>query len=163
MTDPTHFTDPKWAAQLTADEEREALAWLGRACLASEVMAGGGTPTPESDKHQATIRRMLARPVMPQEPSDGAMQAMLCAYNGSPDYQGWDIKWAAACRALYAHLTKPKKMKPVFHVTGSDYQNGPHRTSAPITADWHDINQAITALCNDGYQVVTVRREMVPE
>lgn len=58
--------------------------------------------------------------------------------------------------------SKPKKMKPVFHCEGTDNsRHGPPGTV--ITADWHDVNQAIGALSNDGYRSVIVRREMVPE
>lgn len=57
---------------------------------------------------------------------------------------------------------KPKKLKPVFHCEGT---HNPRHISAStvVTADWHDVNQAISALSNDGYTVVVVRREMVPE
>lgn len=62
---------------------------------------------------------------------------------------------------MYSGEDKPNKMKPVFHCEGA--KNARHPFGTELTADWHDVNQAIAALCNDGYETVTVRREMVPE
>ena len=153
MTNPTHFTDAKWVAQLTADQEREAVAWLDE--IAPHVKCRSDPLGQRGTAHAATLKSMLSRPILPQEPMG---VGFIKEHVGTERYTMGIGRYH---RALYAHLTKPKKMKPVFHVTGSD--NKRHSDSTTIDADWHDINQAITALCNDGYQVVTVRREMVPE
>jgi hypothetical protein len=67
-------------------------------------------------------------------------------------------------KAKAAALTPPKKLKPVFKLTGG---YNPRHPTIPSTVldgiDWHEVNQALGAMFNDGYETVTVRREMVPE
>lgn len=149
MTDPASFqTDPAWAAKITAEEEADVRAWVN------------GKMADEYPHHAPILARMLARPVMPEKPTS-AMLTLMC--------EAWDrprnsTDMGAVYRALYAHVTK-KKMKPVFHLAGSGNQKigGDLPLVWALTADFNDLNQMITALCNDGFQVVTVRREMVPE
>lgn len=58
-----------------------------------------------------------ARLTLPKSPPDDLLSEMMRAYNGAPDYCGWDTKWAAVYRALYAHLAKPKtKEVEVWHI-----------------------------------------------
>lgn len=143
--------------QITADEEREALAWLEWQVKHGILSGYANVPA-----RARTLQRLLARPVMPERYSEPAIAVMVAAVACMPNLRGRGL---AECQynALYAHLAKPQKLKPVFHLEGSVNPKLGHPTSTSITADWHDINQAITALCNDGYLVVTVRREMVPE
>ncbi len=142
---------------MTEQDKRDALAWL-------EQKTDMKTAPFDWRPHAHTIKALLAEPRMPEEPNADALEAMRKAVISTPiDDEGRSAVIEAVYAALHAHLSKPKKMKPVFHLYGSDRNGSPHRTSTPINADWHDINQAITALHNDGYEVVTVRREMVPE
>ena len=65
MTDQASFqTDPKWAAQITAEEEREARAWL-KGQIGAEIV--GGPASTLILAHLRTIQRLLARPVMPEK------------------------------------------------------------------------------------------------
>ena len=158
MTDPSHFTDPAWAAQITADEERDALAWVNR--WLDGIISDPQEPD-TAGRWARAVKARLARPVMPapEALNETELSAMRDAIHPIHSEHG---AMRAAYRALYAHMAKPKKLKPVFHCDGSNHVR--HKSASnSVMADWHDLNQAITALCNDGYQVVTVRREMVPE
>lgn len=87
------------------DDQKDALAWL-------EGIAAAAAPWgPSAARHARALKLMLAEPRLPAEPTDEALSAMLRTYNGAPDFQGWDRKWVAVFRALYAHLTKPKTVE----------------------------------------------------
>ena len=135
------------------EDERKAVEWLnnwGRSTVLSQVDA--------INRHLPTLKSMLGEPRLPTELSPELIEAIWQAGVVSGSHRAFAH---GVMRAIRDYVTKPKKLKPVFRLEGS--QGKRHDFSLPITADWHDINQAITALCNDGYQVVTVRREMVPE
>jgi hypothetical protein len=93
---------------MTSDAEIYALAWLDRAILYEEAKRFG---SPESDRHRATVKAMLAAPRMPEPDavSEDALQAMRDAW----DHDGWHTAGRAVYRALYAHLTA----KPDYYTT----------------------------------------------
>lgn len=93
MTDQASFqTDPSWAAQITAEEERAVRLWLEGFALATKPGA-----------HFASVAlRLLARPVMPEEPGEDLARVI---YNRtSLTMPKCENLW----RALYAHLSRPK-------------------------------------------------------
>lgn len=73
------------------DEEREAMGWLESYAALDRTNVG---------RFAATLKAMLARPVMPEEPSQEIVTLMFEAWrkNGM----------CAAYYALYAHLSAPK-------------------------------------------------------
>lgn len=76
------------------EDEREALQYLAR-----QASRAGGL--------YIVLQKMLARPVMPEEPSEEMATALRVGWYSFPGgSKGAD--WKAAYRALYAHLTAPK-------------------------------------------------------
>jgi hypothetical protein len=69
---------------------------------ALEFLDGCAGPWKE---HIATLKAMLARPVLPEIPTQAALYAMGQAWlDGKPNEDCWPYVY----RALYAHLTAPK-------------------------------------------------------
>ncbi len=67
------------------------------------------------NQHVAVIKAMLARPVMPEEPTQEVADLMWRAATNCG--QSGTLYMLAAYRALYAHLTRPKtKEVEVWHV-----------------------------------------------
>lgn len=149
----------------TDQEQKAAMKWLERQIRENAY----GVSFPGSEVHGcwknlSILKTMLAEPRLPECATDAALNAMaseVAKYAASDAYN--KMNQAHAYRAMRAHLTKPKKMKPVFKLEGGYNPRHPTIPGTQIEADWHDVNQAIAALCNDGYETVTVRREMVPE
>jgi hypothetical protein len=88
---------------MNATDEREAMEWL-EARVDGERMSAYAPAT--------TIKSMLARPVLPREPSAAALKAMYDSYAGACMCGGDPIK--GAYRALYAHLTAPRTKEETF-------------------------------------------------
>lgn len=112
------------------NEEKAALEWLenGLKCWNPATKAKG-----------ATLKAMLARPTLPEEPDPDALRAMRDA---SRDFNAYEFPGTyahCAYRALYAHLTKPKT-KTVWRVEGT-WSSGD--SAGP--ADFHNIQQATDA------------------
>ena len=134
MTDQASFqTDPAWAAQITADEERCARRWLQEISLATAPGA-----------HNASVAlRMLARPVMPEHPDPEALRLMRVACEAesySPAQAAYE-----AYRALYAHLSRPAtKEVEVWRV---EYA----QRTLPFSASFHTSREA------DEYLVTVAR------
>ena len=59
----------------------------------------------EEAAHWLTIKEMLARPILPEEPSEDAIREMQRAFREHLTVTG---SMEAAYRALYAHLTAPR-------------------------------------------------------
>lgn len=90
-------------------EEKAALDWL-------ETWAFGTLGDGPNVKHARTLKRLLARPVLPEEPSEEALKAI---YGGVWRESGMGLgkqDTTAAYRALYAHLTAPPKPVAVWKV-----------------------------------------------
>lgn len=86
------------------DDERKAMEWLERA---AEAQGPSGAPL-------RTLKAMLARPLMPEEPTPAALKVMKDAWSATTPLENG---YASEYRALYAHLTAPKtKEVEVWHV-----------------------------------------------
>lgn len=92
MTDPSHFTDPKWAAQIRTDQEREALAAVDRLL---------------APHHAAAITSMLARPTLPEVAPAAAIAAMAKA-NDANDWASDEYRWRSIYQAVFNSVTKPE-------------------------------------------------------
>lgn len=80
------------------EAERKALEWIDKACTWSES-------TDSANRNRATLKAMLARPVLPEELSDEMLDVLL---NTAMRFSDQRAEYRRAYRALYAHLTKPK-------------------------------------------------------
>lgn len=138
MTDPSHFTDPAWAAQITAEEERKAVEWLR-----STVPLHG----PVVNGYSATLLRMLARPVMPEEPTTHALLVMDLSAPGESQFSRTISE--RMYRALYAHLSRTKT-KTVWRVTWSGIETASHAYYATLA----DAAEALVGIVGHGRDVV---------
>ena len=85
--------------------ERETMAWL-------DVLAANSTDA-RTREFARTAKTMLARPVMPEEPTPEALNVMFRAFR---EGEG-SFLWPAVYRALYAHLSPPAtKTVQCWHV-----------------------------------------------
>ncbi len=80
------------------DDERKAVEWL-------ENWEQHGVRMQADWKHARTIKAMLARPVMPEEPTPEMVSLIR---ENIQSCVGWNVGSVRAYRALYAHLTRPK-------------------------------------------------------
>lgn len=107
-------------------EEKAALDWLDCAEI------GGPACRDEDERARTAIKALLARPVLPQEPSAEALRVMRvkCEAEGfSPDHTAYQCY-----RALYAHLTAPKTKEVEVWFFEWDYRGVPgghHEYSCP--------------------------------
>lgn len=107
MTDPSHFTDPKWAAQIRTDQEAKALTWLDEFARCGGKFGGGHR------EHARTLKDMVMRtgwpdrmqpgPVMPEEPSNDALHIIRHCRVGLT-FQDARVIYGS----LYRHLIRPK-------------------------------------------------------
>lgn len=81
------------------EDERKAMEWLDEAIHRDAKWESVG-----DEMHRATLKAMLARPVMPEEPTPDALIAMADVWMNT---NGMNC-WSSIYRALYAHLTAPK-------------------------------------------------------
>ena len=125
------------------DEEREALAWL------DQTTAGFTSAEGVNHAHRATLKAMLARPVLPEEPTREIVVLMHAAVN----YEVYGDKMADAYRALYAHLTAPRT-KTVWEVVAFEADAG---------AQVDSISEALRSaqlLLQNGHAVTIGKREV---
>jgi hypothetical protein len=111
--DPASYqTDPKWAAQIRSDQEREALLWLEGQIGAESIAVGSTLVLAHLRTLQAMVvrtgwpDRMMPGPVLPEVPSP---DVLLSIGHEMAKSAFWDTASAARTfyRALYAHLTGP--------------------------------------------------------
>ncbi len=139
------------------DDERKAIEWLDEALNAAGPTKsdplGQRSPFVLPSKNELrTLKAMLARPVMPEEPSTDALAAMQSAVRERPMYSDPTLP---AYRALYAHLSKPKT-KTVWIVTG-----GAGETNQGDGVELDAAVQLAFAKADLGY-TVTLRKREVP-
>lgn len=112
---------------MTDKDEQEALAWLKRVALCGSFADGPAA---------ATALRLLARPVLPAEPTPHAMDAMRQAWHSAPG-DSWAIL-AEMYRALYAELTKPRT-KTVYRISWGDANHIECKTFAAAADALHSL------------------------
>src|SRR5688572_3932311 len=100
---------------MTTDAERKAMETLDRAILAQNCGRSWIFPLDEL----RTLKDMLARPVLPEEPSIEALIHMDNAIAGPTQYGNM----RAAYRALRAHLSAPKTKEVEYWLV--EYANKP--------------------------------------
>lgn len=137
---------------MIAPEEKAAMEWL-------EVVERGGRYPVADILRAQTLKAMLARPVMPEEPTQGALDAM---WRGVAKGHGVGISFdtfVTTYRALYAHLNKPQT-KTVWRVSGV-WSDG----SAASPADFNTLQQAVAAGCSwhqEGCHSMAITQTTVP-
>lgn len=92
MADPSLKVVGRTRSDVHAEDERRALDWLHRHAM--DITADWSAPR--------TIKTLLARPLLPEEPTDGAIDAMRSALH----LKEWNL--TEVYRALYAFLTARK-------------------------------------------------------
>lgn len=124
-------------------DEKEALEWLEGAIAGRWDFGSVGTARWVT-KHARTLKRLLAEPRMPEEPSDEILtimrEAPLKSGDADDDCQPeWGKRiMRASYRALRSHLTKPAtKEVEVWHVeyAGSHGEPGINVKSCRVLAD----------------------------
>lgn len=128
------------------DAERKAMEWLDGQLGYSLVQ-----PVTDTLAHLRTLKAMLTRPALPEEPNDAALYAMEMA---GPSAHGYSRVTAQGMyRALYAHLTaKPTKIVWRVQPEGWPFEDFPAIYAATARAS-HWLAQDIE---------VSIRKTEVP-
>jgi hypothetical protein len=130
------------------DDERKAMEWL-------DLFTPGGT---EAHPHARTLKAMLSRPVLPEDPTPGELGAIGEVLRGHI-YADRNRVAYEAYRALYAHLSAPKT-KTVWRVT--EAQDG-GRSPEHFDFDSIDLPLARVRVCAERHRItVTIDPREVP-
>jgi len=131
-------------APVSPEEERDAMAWLDQAFLWAER---NEKDFPISGPHKTTLRRLLARPVLPEEPTPEILCRMRNCWSAAAR-SGLNAA-AEAYRGLRAELTKPAT-REVWEVTWS-----PSHDTLGGTHQYDSLADACRAVLSDSRRTVT--------